>query len=402
MEDEVYEDEAFRETLADAVRSLKVGSVWNLATKVGPLIRPPRGELARGMKELEPGESWLVMPERVSDNKQLYRPGVKWNVRPGGFTHCTELFGPVLGVMRYRRLEDAIGIVNATGYGLTSGLESLDDREQEIWRDTIRAGNLYINRPTTGAIVLRQPFGGVGSSAYGPGVKAGGPHYVLPLLDITDAADPELTDKPKPDELAVLMTALSQCLSEGTLEQSLFDSVSKAIGSQRLAVEQEFGGEHDTLGILGQDNIRRYKPLARVRSRLGEEDSLRDVLIAVCASVAAGSSITVSHDESLDRKSIEVLDAVADTLPRRMELVEESTEDLTAAIRQGEVDRLRVLSKSAASDEVLAACSDAFVSVVVDPVVLDGYVEVLRYLNEQSLSFSYHRYGNLGRRTSDS
>jgi len=400
LEDEVYEDEAFRETLADAVRSLKVGPVWNLATKVGPLIRPPRGELARGMKELEPGESWLVMPERVSDNKQLYRPGVKWNVRPGGFTHCTELFGPVLGVMRYRRLEDAIGIVNATGYGLTSGLESLDDREQEIWRETIRAGNLYINRPTTGAIVLRQPFGGVGSSAYGPGVKAGGPHYVMPLLDISDAADPQLIDEPKPDELAVLMTALSQCLSEGAFEQTLFDSVSKAIGSQRLAVEQEFGGEHDTVGVLGQDNIRRYKAVARVRLRVSEKDSMRDVLIAVCASVAASSSITVSYDESLDQKSLEVLDAVADTLPRRVEVLEETPEDLATAIRQGEVDRLRVLSSATRTEELDAACCDAFVSVVEDAVVSDGYVEVLRYLNEQSLSFSYHRYGNLGRRTS--
>jgi RHH-type proline utilization regulon transcriptional repressor/proline dehydrogenase/delta 1-pyrroline-5-carboxylate dehydrogenase len=62
--------------------------------------------------------------------------------------------------MEARDLDEAIGIVNATGYGLTSGLESLDDREQERWLEKTRAGNLYINRPTTGAIVLRQPFGG--------------------------------------------------------------------------------------------------------------------------------------------------------------------------------------------------------------------------------------------------
>ena len=73
----------------------------------------------------------------------------------------------MLGVMKARNLRDAIDMVNATGYGLTSGLESLDDREQELWRESIRAGNLYINRPTTGAIVLRQPFGGMGKSAFG-------------------------------------------------------------------------------------------------------------------------------------------------------------------------------------------------------------------------------------------
>ena len=99
--------------------------------------------------------------------------------------------------MEARDLDDAIDLVNATGYGLTSGLESLDDREQELWRERIRAGNLYINRPTTGAIVLRQPFGGMGKSSVGPGIKAGGPNYVVPLMRFerksreTESREPE-------------------------------------------------------------------------------------------------------------------------------------------------------------------------------------------------------------------
>ena len=58
--------------------------------------------LERGLKELEPGEHWAVMPKRLEHNPQLWSPGVKWDVQPGGFTHTTELFGPVLGVMRAR------------------------------------------------------------------------------------------------------------------------------------------------------------------------------------------------------------------------------------------------------------------------------------------------------------
>ena len=123
----------------------------------------------------------------VDDNPNLVSPGVKWGVQPGSFTHCTEFFGPVLGVMEARDLDAAIDLVNATGYGLTSGLESLDDREQELWCSRIRAGNLYINRPTTGAIVLRQPFGGMGKSSVGPGIKAGGPNYVVPLMQFDEA-----------------------------------------------------------------------------------------------------------------------------------------------------------------------------------------------------------------------
>ena len=118
---------------------------------------------------------------------------MKWGVQPGSFTHLTEFFGPVLGVMKAKNLEEAIRFVNQTGYGLTSGLESLDDREQKIWIDAIRAGNLYVNRSTTGAIVLRQPFGGMGKSAFGPGIKAGGPNYVAQLMRFRDVETPAET-----------------------------------------------------------------------------------------------------------------------------------------------------------------------------------------------------------------
>ena len=190
LESEVYHDEKFRAALCDAVESMRVGSAWELPTKIGPLIRPPGGVLETALKELEPGEEWAVMPRlHVDDNPGLIGPGVKWGVQQGNFTHMTELFGPVLGVMEARDLDEAIDLVNATGYGLTSGLESLDDREQEHWRERIRAGNLYINRPTTGAIVLRQPFGGMGKSSVGPGIKAGGPNYVVPLMRFDEAAN---------------------------------------------------------------------------------------------------------------------------------------------------------------------------------------------------------------------
>src|SRR4029078_13324667 len=158
-----------------------------LPTKIGPLIRPPSGALETGLKELEPGEEWAVMPRlHVDDNPHLVSPGVKWGVQASSFTHCTELFGPVLGVMEARNLDHAIELVNATEFGLTSGLESLDDREQQLWCSRIRAGNLYINRPTTGAIVLAQRFGGLVKSSVGPGIKAGSPNYVVPLMRIAD------------------------------------------------------------------------------------------------------------------------------------------------------------------------------------------------------------------------
>ena len=156
LEREVYEDEGFRVALQDAAGSLKVGSAWDLSTSVGPLIREPAGALARGLKELEPGESWWLRPRRADANSQLWSPGIKGGVGPGSFTHRTEFFGPVLGVMAAEGLDEAIDLVHQTGYGLTSGLQSLDDREQEaLVEHACGSGNLYVNRGTTGAIVLQ-------------------------------------------------------------------------------------------------------------------------------------------------------------------------------------------------------------------------------------------------------
>ena len=122
LESEVYRDPLFRKQFCDAVESLTVGSAWDLPTKIGPLIRPPSGVLETALKELEPGEEWAVMPRlHVGGNPHLVSPGVKWGVRPNSITHSTEFFGPMLAVMEARDLDEAIDLVNATGYGLTSG-----------------------------------------------------------------------------------------------------------------------------------------------------------------------------------------------------------------------------------------------------------------------------------------
>jgi RHH-type proline utilization regulon transcriptional repressor/proline dehydrogenase/delta 1-pyrroline-5-carboxylate dehydrogenase len=111
-----------------------VGSAWNFRNKMGPLIHTPAGDLKRAMEKLEPGESWLLAPRNIDGNPNMWTPCIKWGVTPGSYTHMTEFFGPLLGVMCADDLEHAIRIVNQTGYGLTSGLESLDKREQIIWK----------------------------------------------------------------------------------------------------------------------------------------------------------------------------------------------------------------------------------------------------------------------------
>lgn len=178
IESSVYDDDRFLARLADAVRSLRVGPSSALPTMVGPLIAPPSDRLQRALTTLEPGEAWLVQPRCVDPATNLWSPGVRIGVQRGSFLHRTECFGPVLAVIRADDLDDAVAIQNDSEYGLTGGIHSLDEREVDHWLERVEVGNAYVNRPITGAIVQRQPFGGWKRSSVGCGAKAGGPWYV--------------------------------------------------------------------------------------------------------------------------------------------------------------------------------------------------------------------------------
>jgi len=181
-EAEVYDDAVFRRQLRDAAASLDVGSTWETSSRITPLTQAPGEALRRALTTLDEGEEWLLEPRLMTgEDPHLWSPGIKLGVRSGSFFHRTECFGPVLGLMRAEHLDEAIELANGTPYGLTSGIQSLDDREIDRWIDRIEAGNLYINRPITGAMVGRQPFGGWKASSVGPGAKVGGPNYVLQL-----------------------------------------------------------------------------------------------------------------------------------------------------------------------------------------------------------------------------
>jgi len=177
-------------------------------------------------------------------------------VQPGSFTHQTELFGPILGVMKARDLDEAIHFANQTGYGLTAGLESLDDREQDLWQQSTRAGNLYVNRGTTGAIVLRQPFGGMGKSAFGPGIKVGGPNYVAQLMTFRETASPEGVDVDDPLVADLLTRLRAQADADTPYQPEEVDRIVAAARSYTRWFRDEFGQTHDHFRLVGQDNSR--------------------------------------------------------------------------------------------------------------------------------------------------
>ncbi len=397
LEEEVYDDAEFRKTLCDAVRSLPVGSAWDRRTRVGPLIRPPEGALERGLKELDPGESWAVMPKRVGGNPGLWSPGIKWGVRPESFMHMTELFGPVLAVMKADDLDHAIDLVNATGYGLTSGLESLDDREQALWKSRIRAGNLYINRPTTGAIVLRQPFGGMGKSAFGPGIKAGGPNYVAQFMDFEEAAEAAAGAECRSELLKDLLARLQASVGTSReVEASDCMRLLRAVASYERSMSEEFGCEHDHFRLVGQDNIRRYLPVGDVRVRVHADDDLFEVFARVAAAHVAGSRVIVSSDPDDRHPAVTLLENLTDIWGGAIEFVYEGDARLAQAMRDGLARRVRYAAPERVPPVVFDAAAEPGVFVARAPVLGEGRIELLWYLVEQSISDSYHRYGNLG------
>jgi RHH-type proline utilization regulon transcriptional repressor/proline dehydrogenase/delta 1-pyrroline-5-carboxylate dehydrogenase len=390
LEAEVHDDPGFRRMLCDAVESLHVDSDHVLHARVGPLIRPPAGDLARGLTTLEPGETWAVAPRRAPTNPALWSPGVKWGVRPGSFTHRTELFGPVLGVMRYENLAEAIEIVNATGYGLTSAIHSLDDREIAEWRRGIRAGNLYVNRGTTGAIVLRQPFGGLGRSCVGPGLKAGGPNSVAAFMDFTDAPLPPGTIASA--DLAALAARLGP-VAEG-------DRLRGALASYDSAWREEFSREHDHVLLLGQDNVRRYLPFAEIRVRIVPADTWFEVVARVAAARVTGARVIASFAPGCPAAWHAKLDAATDPWAAGIELVEESDADLAAALAGLHDLRIRYAGRDRVPPDVRRTAATGH-WIADAPVVSAGRVELLWYLREQTVSTDYHRYGNLGRRAGE-
>ncbi len=376
LEAEVYDDPHFMQQLKEAVASMKVGTPFDLTTKIPPLIHAPRGVLKRGLTTLEPGEEWLLQPRQHPDNSCLWTPGIKLHVRPGGFTHMTELFGPVLGVMRAKNLSHAIELANAVPYGLTTGLFSLDAREQKKWLETIVAGNLYMNRGITGAIVQRQPFGGTKLSSFGNGSKAGGPNYLREFLHISQKSLPK-----EKGEISEAVGRLIPFLEKLDLSaEKLGKWIASA--SNYAAAWQDLQKEKDPSQIVGQDNFFRYIGRKNMVLRLGLHSNRFDALLSLAAMLTCGLEFQISCEEEI--------------FPFSGSLVKETDAEFLERVRLGKMDRVRLVEK--ASYDLLKASAEGSVHIVDEPVLATGRFELLHYLREVSLSIDYHRYGNLGAR----
>jgi RHH-type proline utilization regulon transcriptional repressor/proline dehydrogenase/delta 1-pyrroline-5-carboxylate dehydrogenase len=335
VEASVYDAGGLARRIADATTSLVVGPGPDLRTSMGPLIRPPEGELLAALTTLEEDETWLVEPRRLDESGHLWRPGVKLGVRPGSRFHLREAFGPVLGLMRADDLDHAITLQNQVDFGLTGGIHTLDEAEVETWLERVEVGNAYVNRHITGAIVGRQPFGGWKASSVGPTAKAGGPHHLSCLVTWSDL--------PGCDRLAEAQRTYA-------------------------AAWAELRGSVDRSGLRAEANTLRHRPLPPVLVRVDDTTDPVDVELCRLAAEVVGVTLEEAPDD----------DAVH------------------AALGARRLGRLRDLGTPA--ERILRAAAEAGVDVDRRKPVAAGAVELTRWSREQAVSQTMHRYGNIRRR----
>ena len=336
----IYQNPNFIKQLIDAVRSLKVGAGYSYSTTVGPIIKNAEAGLQRALTQLDEGEQWLLKPEQLDEAGLLWSPGVKTNIQAGSWSHLNEWFGPVLGIMVSPDLQTSVIWHNATDYGLTAGIQSLDAAECEYWIENVEAGNLYVNRGVTGAVVNRQPFGGWKKSSVGATAKAGGANYVATLRNWNQMK-----------HFLPMKEAANKWL--------------KSVGG--LAID------HTSLNV--EQNLQRYRQYKQgflIRIESGTSKDELDFLSWLKNDLGV---ITRLSSDSL--------------IPRLPNLVVESVEEFAQHAK--EFDRVRWLS--AEIPPVYELMKNG-ISCDRRPITLRGDIEIVRWFLEQSVSITQHRYGN--------
>jgi RHH-type proline utilization regulon transcriptional repressor/proline dehydrogenase/delta 1-pyrroline-5-carboxylate dehydrogenase len=444
----VGQSKRFRRQLIDAVESIRVGYPDVATTRMGPLIDPPSGTLERGLRSLAEGESWWVKPAALDETDVLWSPGVRDGVKPGSEFHKTEYFGPVIGVMHAETLEQAIEWQNAVNFGLTAGLHSLDVAEISRWTSAVQAGNLYVNRTTTGAIVGRQPFGGWKRSSVGTGAKAGGPNYVASLTSWKrrqrePASSLRLEGVPEAGVRIIEAT-------RSVLSFEEFDFVRAGSASDQVAWKTRFASSRDVAALGVERNVFRYETHP-VTIRLSTNGRMADLVRTIAAAARAGAPITISTPVPLPATLVQLLRSR--DAPVRVDDIVLENEGLwlaraAAGLLQGEIapppeDDLSVLERATQDSGVLqlglqntvaldraallqadpatrldgpgpgsyrslrirliggdrlalakALQGSPDVAVYADEVTESGRLELLPFLREQAVSMTAHRFGN--------
>ena len=373
----VHKSKRFLRQLHDAVSSMHVGHANDPRTQMGPMIAAPAGKLLEGLTQLGRGEKWLLEPSQLDETGKLWSPGIRVNVVPNSTSHLTEYFGPILSIMIAPNLEAAIALQNSVDYGLTTGIHSLDAVEIEKWLAKIQAGNLYVNRGITGAIVQRQPFGGWKRSSVGPSTKAGGPNYILSLTNWKSSrstASAEIRNKSVNELLAIAQLT--------DFSDTEMESLVRAAKSDQAALTETFSNATDPSNLDSERNVLRYRRsdcMLRIQDTAGSQETMRALSVALILGNLDVSAFELDKNvmSLLKKSGLRVAIEDQDTFERR----------LAASPR-----RVRLVGGAPIVDAD-SAFSNCDVAVYSHELTESGRIELLPFFKEQSVTVTGHRFG---------
>ncbi|WP_243545603.1 proline dehydrogenase family protein [Pseudodesulfovibrio tunisiensis] len=181
--DAIYD--RFVHRLREAAGSIRLGPAEDPANYMGPVVDKGAQENVLRYGRIAEEEGTVLVRREVSDELRVsgcYVPLlIVENILPGHRIAQEEVFGPVLSVMRAKDMDQALEWANSTRFALTGAIYSRSPNNLERASREFRVGNLYLNKPSVGALVERHAFGGFKMS--GVGSKSGGPDYLLQFLD---------------------------------------------------------------------------------------------------------------------------------------------------------------------------------------------------------------------------
>ncbi|MET0734299.1 MAG: bifunctional proline dehydrogenase/L-glutamate gamma-semialdehyde dehydrogenase [Microbacterium sp.] len=397
----------FARQLVDATTSLRVGPPTDALSEVGPVVEVPSGKLEWALTTLDDGEQWLVEPslrqargaDEVEYAGRFWTPGIRVGVRPGSRFHREEFFGPVLGVMHANSLSEAIELQNAVAYGLTAGLYTQNPDDLALWLDRVEAGNLYVNRGITGAIVQRQPFGGWKRSSVGPGTKAGGPNYLVGLGSWRASAGAAGSATLHLRGLDSRITALIEA-AQPSLDYDAFEWLRRGALSDAIAWDREFGQVKDVSRLGVERNLFRYRPMSGVEIRATADASWQALLRVAVAGIRAGAPFDISAPVGLPPTVRRVLSDLGVAV--WVETDAEWRSRVAASTADAPTDRLSRIRLVGPAESVAvtrralaeAIGGDPDLAVYDNEVTTAGRLELLPFLHEQSVTITAHRFGN--------
>lgn len=173
----------FKKRFVDAMMSLKIGHAENPDTRLAAVIDAASRDRLMEVIHHHRDEivAQLELPQNLAASGYFVPPTVFESDDPKSELGQKEFFGPLVTLFKVQNFDEALAVLNGVDYALTGGLYSRSPSHIDRARREMEAGNLYVNRGITGALVARQPFGGYKLS--GVGGKAGGPDYLLQFVE---------------------------------------------------------------------------------------------------------------------------------------------------------------------------------------------------------------------------